>query len=322
MAWREFFRHTVQKGAWTRLLSIAAAYLRQQDLLEPESKLPDDEVFATRPVAVVAATVPAHSCAWRKEYRSHVRINVAELEAFLREEARLAGRSVSKRALFGLDSQVSLGALIKGRSASPALNDLLSASLGPVLSSRIFSHVFFFPSSLNPADDPTRAQAAPTVPPPPWWDELAPGTTRLLGSIVGWRCVNRTSPANSSRSSSLSLVALSLLCSPRTGSDPDPLNLLCHPVHLPSAFPCLAALQALGLLRLSCANRAVGLLSLTLADATFCRRRCVISLAAFPRSQFVCAGASPDLSRPGALDLFSGKAGVARALVRRGANRC
>ena len=75
---------------------------------------------------------------------------------------------------------------------------------------------------------------------------------RLLGSIVGWRCVNRTSPANSSKSSSLSLVALSLLCSPRTGSDPDPLNLLCHPVHLPSAFPCLAALQALGLLRLSC----------------------------------------------------------------------
>ena len=76
----------MQKGAWTRLLSPAAAYLRQQDLLESESKLPDDEVFATRPVAVVAAAVPAYSCTWRKEYRYRVRINVAELEAFLREK--------------------------------------------------------------------------------------------------------------------------------------------------------------------------------------------------------------------------------------------
>ena len=66
------------------------------------------EVFVAHPVAVLAV---AYACAWRKEYKSRVHINVAGLEAFLREEARLACRTVSKRALFGLDSQVSLSEL-------------------------------------------------------------------------------------------------------------------------------------------------------------------------------------------------------------------
>ena len=90
---REFLRRSLQKGAWIRLLAPAAAHLREQQLLEPEAELPDDEVFSTHPVAVAAATVPVYACAWRKEYKARVRINVAELEAFLREEARLAGRA-------------------------------------------------------------------------------------------------------------------------------------------------------------------------------------------------------------------------------------
>ena len=42
-------------------------------------------------------------------------------------------------------------------------------------------------------------------------------------------------------------------------------------------------------------------------------------LASFPRRQFVCKGSVPNLSLPGAIDLFSGKAGVARAMLRHGA---
>ena len=46
-------------------------------------------------------------------------INIAELEAFLREEARAGSRRPCHRFVFGLDSQVALGAAVKGRSASP-----------------------------------------------------------------------------------------------------------------------------------------------------------------------------------------------------------
>ena len=41
-------------------------------------------------------------------------------------------------------------------------------------------------------------------------------------------------------------------------------------------------------------------------------------LGVFPLRQFVFRGGLPDLSKPGALDLFSGGGGVARSLVRHG----
>ena len=164
---QEFMRHSLQKGTWTRLLNPSAAYLHERGLLDPDDEAPG-ETFATHPVAVLAATVPAYSCSWRKEYSSRVHINVGELEAYLREEGRVAGARRAKRVLFGLDSQVCLGALAKGRSSSQVLNQLLSASLGPMLSSRIFPFYLYFPSSHNPADDPTRATdiRAPSRPEP------------------------------------------------------------------------------------------------------------------------------------------------------------
>ncbi|CAE7334124.1 unnamed protein product [Symbiodinium microadriaticum] len=174
----EFFRHALQRGAWTRLLTPPSAWLREHDLLSPESELPGDMQFVTHPVAEAAARVPAYRCLWRQEYRTRMHINIAELGAYLREESRLAGRCKSVRQLFGLDSQVCLGALVKGRSASPALNRMLQASLGPLLSSRIFPAYFFFPSALNPADDPTRGQPVrrPSLQPPDWWHALVEGS--------------------------------------------------------------------------------------------------------------------------------------------------
>ncbi|CAE7512666.1 unnamed protein product [Symbiodinium sp. KB8] len=111
---REGVRQSIQKGAWTRLLADTAAWLREKDLLEPERELPDGFVFPAPPLYVGLACYPAYSELWRREYRSRVHINVAELEAYLREEARAGGRKPTHRFLFGLDSQVALGAVVKG----------------------------------------------------------------------------------------------------------------------------------------------------------------------------------------------------------------
>ena len=173
----EFQRHALQRGAWTRLLSPPAAWLREHALLDAEAELPGDFIFGTHPVAEAVSRVPAYRCLWRREYKARIHINVAELGAYLREEARLAGRVIAGRILCGLDSQVCLGALVKGRSASPVLNRMLASALGPLLASRIFPAYLFFPSALNPSDDPTRHQAVrpPSLQKPRWWQEIEEG---------------------------------------------------------------------------------------------------------------------------------------------------
>ena len=70
-------------------------------------------------------------------------MNVRELWGYLIEEKRLCKQHCSFRVPVGLDSQVALGALVKGRSSSRALNAELCRSLG-------------FPSALNRDDGPTR----------------------------------------------------------------------------------------------------------------------------------------------------------------------
>ncbi|CAE7286931.1 unnamed protein product [Symbiodinium microadriaticum] len=148
--------------------------------------LASEVTYSAHPVAEAAARVPAYKCLWRREYKNRVHINVAELGAYLREEARVAGRYPASRPLFGLDAQVCLGCLCKGRSASGILNRMLAASLGPLLSSRVFPEHLFFPSSLNPADDPTRhlSARAPSCRKPAWWIALEDGNSSPLEAFL------------------------------------------------------------------------------------------------------------------------------------------
>ena len=146
-----------------------------------------ETAYSASPGAEAASRVPQYRCLWRKEYKSRVHINVAELEACFWKEARVAGRAVSVRVLVGLDSQVALGASVKGRSASGVLNRMLAAFLHPLLSSRIFPHYLYFPSALNPADDPTRGLEVrgPSASVPVWWDELAAGRPGAFDTWMG-----------------------------------------------------------------------------------------------------------------------------------------
>ena len=173
----EFQCHSLQRGAWTKLLAPPSAWLKEHSMLQPEAELPGDLEFTAHPVAECLARVPQYATRWRRQYTRRMHINVAELGAYLHEEARLAGRVLSGRPLCALDSQVCLGALVKGRSASWILNRKLRASLAPLLCSRLFPCFLFFPSALNPADDPTRDSEVrpPSMQKPAWWSSLEEG---------------------------------------------------------------------------------------------------------------------------------------------------
>ena len=183
----EAYRHSVQKGAWTRLLTPQSAWLRSHDLLEPQNELPgDDEGYRASPLYCALAACPRYSELWSREYKSRVHINVAELDAFLREERRSGARRPCSRLLFGIDSQVTIGCVAKGRSASPRLNQLLERSIPDVLGFQSYSAPLYFPSHLNPSDDPTRGKAVrgPSMELPGWWLRLLEGDPSELDRVM------------------------------------------------------------------------------------------------------------------------------------------
>ena len=180
---REAARFSLTKSVWSKLLPPAKAWLRMKQQLLVEEELPNDtDIYDVHPMWEVLARHPTYIESWRRPYGRSCHINVGELEAHLRDEARLGATASSVRCLFGLDSQVALGCLIKGRSSSPSLNTLLLRSLPIYVGGDLYGLYGYFPSALNQADHPTRG-ACPTPPDmdkPHWWDELAAGDARLF----------------------------------------------------------------------------------------------------------------------------------------------
>ena len=74
----------------------------------------------------------------------------------LSSEQLLAARAPTSRPLVGADSQVTLAALLKGRSSSYRINYALARSLPTVLGAELFPSYGFVPSKVNVSDDPTR----------------------------------------------------------------------------------------------------------------------------------------------------------------------
>ncbi|CAE7717395.1 unnamed protein product [Symbiodinium sp. CCMP2592] len=140
---RELLRHVPAKGLWSKLLAPVDAYLRTRGLLEPTAELPA-EGYSTHPVfTTVARCLRFRSRAvFKRRRRDH--INIKELDSYLSaEEAYAPTVWESSRSLGMLDSQVCIGALLKGD---------------------------------NPADDPTRSRPlrSPTMSEPAWF-RLAEG---------------------------------------------------------------------------------------------------------------------------------------------------
>ena len=118
---QELARHALAKPVWSRLLRPAEALKRAAGILDPEDELPGGSCTC-HPLWVELATALKFEILWRKASKPGRHINVSELEAALPAEARHARTSPCSRFNVALDSQVALGAILKGRSSSRALN--------------------------------------------------------------------------------------------------------------------------------------------------------------------------------------------------------
>ena len=177
--WRissELYRHVLRKSVWTKLLNPGAAWERSHGLLDPLLELPDPEQsYSFNPLWTVLARSLTYKLLYKKSATGSRHINIGELRAFLTAEKKLAVKYPCTRGLYGVDSQVVLGCVVKGRSASPALNREMAKSLGSVLFYDVYSEVMYYRSADNPADDPTRGAAlrGPRLPFPEWLSEIA-----------------------------------------------------------------------------------------------------------------------------------------------------
>ena len=175
---KELTRHSLRKSVWTRLLKPGAAWLRAHDFLPADEELPDaEEQIQTNPLWTLLACALEYKVLFAKEKSGARHINVGELRAALKTEKTLSLRRRSTRQLLGLDSQVVLGTLTKGRSSSAALNAELVRSLPWMLALDSYSEGFYFHTSMNRADQPTRGKEIepPDQALPDWWEDLAAG---------------------------------------------------------------------------------------------------------------------------------------------------
>ena len=76
---------------------------------------------------------------WKRAVKRPRHINIGELRSFLKSEKLAKIKGKATRVVIGGDSQVALGCLLKGRSASRQLNRELQASLPHVLGGGLYS---------------------------------------------------------------------------------------------------------------------------------------------------------------------------------------
>eukprot|EP00435_Cladocopium_sp_Y103_P027124 s2178_g6.t1 len=309
---QELCRHSLRKSCWSTLLPPGKSWKKQHGLLEPEDELDDaEESFQVHPLWELCARGCSFSTTWSSRADSNLHINLLEMKAHLREERRLARNGRSLRVPQGLDSQVCLGALVKGRASSTALTREMRKGLGYGIGSDLYNFYMFFPSSFNRADGPSRGEdpALPDVVLPVWWDEAQEGSFERMDK---W--LEAASEFTAMRDLPYELLM-------------DPSNSLVAPARRnkksrrkrrrKSPLPAGVELRdKSGGEKVDGAGVSSSLSCP--AEATTLARRIEL-LRSIPRKQFYPQKGELDFSAVGALDLFSGSCGVAKQLVKMGA---
>ena len=175
------------KSAWTKLLSPFKALLRGKGCLSVQEELPEgEEGYKTHPVWETAARGLDFTTVWKKRARKPRHINIGELRAYLKAEHVAGTMSHDCRAAIGGDSQVTAGAICKGRGASPSLNRELRKSLPEVLGFGIYSSPGYINIAHNPADDPTRGKPVreSDIQLPEWWLSAQAGDFAELDNFL------------------------------------------------------------------------------------------------------------------------------------------
>ena len=183
---RELLRHVPTKGLWARLLSPSESLLKRRGFLPSESELPG-QVYRASPLWTQLAQALAFrlGAVFRRRRSDH--INLKEMDSCLAVEAALGFRDwESSRSLALLDSQVCLGSLLKGRSASFSIHRRLRSALGGLLFFNLHPSCAYVASADNPSDDPTRLAPLrlPAIPEPTWLRLAERGDFSALDSFL------------------------------------------------------------------------------------------------------------------------------------------
>ena len=149
---KEISRHSLRKGIWTKLLSPGRAREKLHGSLDPEDEVPGgaEDVYKAHPLWVLLSRSERFKLKWKRVAKQKRHINIGELRAFLKTEKKGKIKGKATRVVIGGDSQVALGCLLKGRSASRTLNRELQASLPHLLGGGIYSYHLYTPTSINP----------------------------------------------------------------------------------------------------------------------------------------------------------------------------
>lgn len=175
---QEFQRYALQKGLWNRLVSPTRAYLRERAELGEDEELPEELEYNMPPLWQEIVETQAFEPFGKpevKKKREH--INLKEISASLKAETRYGRQWPSSYFVNLQDSQVSLAALVKGRSSSWSINQKLRKSIPNHLGFNTRPFYGFVRSKYNPGDDPTRRVPlrAPAKEEPTWWEPIGQG---------------------------------------------------------------------------------------------------------------------------------------------------
>lgn len=166
----EIHRHRLNKPVWSRLLSPLRSLQRLRGNLPPAEELPDGVCLASHPLHIELSTVlPFQEVCKKKNVRPN-HINVTELRGMIHTERAACFEHFPGRSFSLADSQVALGCWLKGRSSSISLNQELQQSLPYHVGCGTISNCGFVPSEVNVADDPTRFESvrSPSKEPQNW----------------------------------------------------------------------------------------------------------------------------------------------------------
>ena len=153
---QELRKQALQKGLWNRLLSSDKSYLREKGLLDEESELPEKKYDMHPAWEEIVCSKQFVSFGKIKTRSARRHINLGEISAALAAERSRGLLEPCTYYVHLQDSQVSLAALVKGRSSSRAINCLLKASVPHHVGQAVRPFYGYVRSALNPADDPTR----------------------------------------------------------------------------------------------------------------------------------------------------------------------
>ena len=184
---KELARQKLSRAAWSRLLSPLQVLRRLRGVGCPEDEVPEGETAARcHPLWLGVVRSKHFTLVKRKRIRSRVHINLSELNAAMTSLERRCLLTPDSRLLLGSDSQVVLGALVRGRSSSRVLNNRLKTGLPWLLAFNNYVCAQYVPTGSNVADDPTRDRPCrePPDPMPSWISGISAGDFQQLDDVL------------------------------------------------------------------------------------------------------------------------------------------